>query len=90
MPGTQGGQVKPMMMPINDWVLLVQMLLLFILIQGVAYHVERKDLYSRLMSGSVAEYQRLKQKAESPKGRNGIRDTIQKAKRDSMIDENDE
>lgn len=62
-----------------DRILLVAMFMTILVVQEYFHRMERKDLYNRIMAGSLREYQEgTGQKASKPPKGNPIKKTLDK------------
>jgi hypothetical protein len=62
-----------------DRILLVAMCMTILVVQEYFHRMERKDLYNRIMAGSLREYQEgTSQKASKPPKGNPIKKTLDK------------
>lgn len=62
-----------------DRILLVAMCMTILVVQEYFHRMERKDLYNRIMAGSLREYQEgTGQKASKPSKGNPIKRTLDK------------
>lgn len=62
-----------------DRILLVAMFMTILVVQEYFHRMERKDLYNRIMAGSLREYQEgTSQKASKPPKGNPIKRTLDK------------